>query len=56
MLRKEFFTEEEDGMLSTEAVVLIAAIGIILTLGVTALFNGMNTYFNAWANFFSTGS
>jgi Flp pilus assembly pilin Flp len=55
MTWKDFFMEEEDGTLSTEMVVLIAAIGIILTVGVSALFTGMSGYFQSWANFFSSG-
>ena len=56
MLRKNFFTGEEDANLSTEMVVLIAAIGIILVVGVTALFNAMSNYFSSWAAFFAGGS
>jgi Flp pilus assembly pilin Flp len=55
MTWKDFFMEEEDGTLSTEMVVLIAAIGIILTVGVSALFTGMSGYFQSWADFFSSG-
>jgi Flp pilus assembly pilin Flp len=57
MLMKEFFTEEEDGMLSTEMVVLIAAIGVLLTVGVGILFKAMSDFFGNWADFFNgTGS
>jgi Flp pilus assembly pilin Flp len=56
MLRKNFFTEEEDGTLSTEMVVLIAAIGLVLTVGVYALFGAMSGYFNSWAKFFNGSS
>ena len=56
MLWKDFFTKEEDGTVSTEMVVIIAAIGLLLGVGVSVLFNAMSTYFSAWATFFSAGS
>ena len=56
MLRKEFFMGEEDGTVSTEMVVIIAAIGLLLGVGVSVLFTALSDYFNAWATFFSAGS
>jgi Flp pilus assembly pilin Flp len=53
MLWKNFFTEEDGGAYATEMVVIIAAIGILLGVGVSVLFNAMSDYFGRWATFFS---
>lgn len=55
MLGKKFFKEEYGGALSTEMVVLIAVICILLPLAVGILYTGMRDYFTTWAGFFSGG-
>ncbi len=50
------FYQEEQGAVVTEYVVFVAVIGVILAVGVTALFNGMSSLFNAWAQYFGAGS
>lgn len=55
MLMKKFFKEESGGALSTEMVVLIAVICILLAGAVSVLFQGMRDYFTTWAGFFSGG-
>jgi Flp pilus assembly pilin Flp len=52
MLRIDFF-RREDGVISTEYVVFVACIGVLLVVGVSALYNAMSAYFNSWATFFS---
>ena len=53
MLLRNFFREEQNGTVATEYVVFVAAIGIILAVGVFALYNGMEAVFNAWAGYFT---
>jgi Flp pilus assembly pilin Flp len=53
MLSKNSFMKEEDATVSTEMVVIIAAIGILLGVGVSLLFTAMSNYFAQWATFFS---
>jgi hypothetical protein len=55
MLRKDFFKEEDGGPLSAEMVIMIAAVGVLLGVGVSVLFNAMSDYFALWAGFFSGG-
>jgi Flp pilus assembly pilin Flp len=50
------FLKDDQGVVSVEYVIFVAAIGIILAVGVTALFNGMKTLFTAWAGYFGGGS
>ena len=50
---KKFIQQNKGGPVTTEYVIFVAAIGIILIVGVTALFNGMKNLFNAWAVYFS---
>jgi Flp pilus assembly pilin Flp len=55
MLRKDFF-RKEDGVISAEYVIFVAAIAILLAVGVSVLFNAMSNYFATWAGFFAGGS
>jgi Flp pilus assembly pilin Flp len=50
------FYEEDHGTVVTEYVVFVAVIGVVLAIGVTALFSGMTTLFTAWAKYFGAGS
>ena len=55
MLKKEFLRGEDGGPLSAEMVILIAAVGLLLGVGVSLLYNAMSNYFASWATFFSGG-
>jgi Flp pilus assembly pilin Flp len=46
------FLQEDRGAIVTEYVIFVCVIGIILAVGVTALFNGMRNLFGAWAGYF----
>lgn len=50
------FLKDDQGVVSVEYVLMVAAIGTILVVGVVALFNSMSDCFNTWANFFSGGN
>ena len=50
---RNFLREEHGGPVATEYVVFVAAIGIIMAVGVFALYNGMEAVFNAWAGYFA---
>jgi hypothetical protein len=54
MFKKEFF-KQEDAMLSAEYVLFVAAVLILLAVGVGVLFNSMSNYFASWEAFFSGG-
>lgn len=56
MLDKNFLREEQGGPVTTEYVVFVAAIGIIMAVGVITLYNGMAAVFNAWAGYFAAPS
>jgi Flp pilus assembly pilin Flp len=47
------FLKDDQGVVSVEYVVFVAAIAICLIAGIVALMNGMSSYFNSWAAFFS---
>jgi Flp pilus assembly pilin Flp len=49
------FLRDEKGVVATEYVVFVAAIGTILVLGVYVLFNAMSGMFSTWANYFNAG-
>lgn len=51
---KKFLKEDQGGPIATEYVIFVAAIGIIMAVGVAALFNGMKDLFGAWAGYFGT--
>lgn len=46
----------DDASVAVEYVVFVAAVGIILIVGVAALFNSMSGLFNQWANYFNSQS
>ncbi len=49
------FLREDQGAITAEYVVFVAAIGIIMAVGVTVLFNAMKALFGAWAGYFGAG-
>lgn len=53
---RNFFRGDQSGAVVTEYVVFVAAIGIILVVGVAALFNGMKALFGNYAQYFGAGS
>ena len=55
MLKKDFLRGEDGGPLTAEMIILIAAVGILLGVGVSLLFNAMSNYFASWATFFGGG-
>jgi Flp pilus assembly pilin Flp len=50
------FLDDDQGVMATEYVIFVAAVGIIMAVGATALFNGMKSVFGAWASYFGGGS
>jgi Flp pilus assembly pilin Flp len=50
------FLEDEQGVVATEYVIFVAAIGILMAVGVSALFGAMSNLFGAWARYFGGGS
>ena len=52
MMVKKLIGEDKGGPITTEYVIFVAAIGIIMAVGVTALFNSMSNLFTAWASYF----
>jgi Flp pilus assembly pilin Flp len=49
------FLMDDQGVITTEYVIFVAAAGVIMAVGVTALFNGMKAVFGAWASYFGGG-
>jgi len=47
------FLKGNEGVIASEYVVFVAAIGIILVLGVWLLFTSISGYYGAWGNYFS---
>ena len=46
----------DEGSVAVEYVVFVAAVGIILIVGVAALFNSMSGLFKQWAQYFNSQS
>ena len=53
---KHFWRDERGGVLATEYILFVAAIGIILVVGVAVLFGGLSALVGAYAGYFSKGS
>ena len=53
---KHLFSDDQAGVLAAEYVIFVAAIGIILVVGVAALLGGMSDLFAAWSNYFQAPS
>jgi len=49
------FLKDEKGVIATEYVIFVAAIGMLLTVGVGLLFNSMGGLFSSWATYFGAG-
>jgi Flp pilus assembly pilin Flp len=59
MAKKMFllnFLKDDQGVVSVEYILMVAAAGTLLIVGVAALMNAMSGYFNGWATFFNAGS
>ncbi len=52
---KEFLREHQ-GVASMEYVLFVAAMGIILIVGVGVLFRALGNFFTSWAGYFGGGS
>ena len=50
------FMQGNEGVIASEYVVFVAAIGIILVLGVWLLFTSISGVYSAWGNYFSAGN
>jgi Flp pilus assembly pilin Flp len=50
------FLQEDQGAVVVEYVILVAAAGLVLAIGVGVMFSGMSDLFNAWAGYFAGGS
>ncbi len=48
-----FLKEDRGGPVTTEYVVFVAAIGILMAVGVGIMFNAMKALFTAWATYFT---
>jgi len=48
------FLQEEQGVVALEYVILVAAAGVVLAIGVGVMFSGMSDLFFAWAKYFGT--
>ncbi len=58
MLEKTVFKKllDEKGVIPVEYLVFVAAIGTILIVGTTFLFDSLKGLFGAWAGYFNAGS
>jgi Flp pilus assembly pilin Flp len=52
-MRIKKFLQEDGGMVATEYVMFVAAIGILMAVGVGILFSAMSDFFSSWASYFS---
>jgi Flp pilus assembly pilin Flp len=50
------FLQEDQGVVTVEYVILVAAAGLVLAVGVGVMFNGMSSLFSAWSGYFGGGS
>jgi Flp pilus assembly pilin Flp len=46
------FLQSDEGIVSTEYIIFVAAIGTLLVVGVAFLFNAMGSFFQSWAAYF----
>ena len=46
------FLREDQGVIAVEYIVFVAAIGTVLIIGVTLLFNALGAFFGSWATYF----
>ncbi len=50
------FLQEDQGVVTVEYVLLVAAAGLVLAAGVWVMFNGMSSLFTAYAGYFAGAS
>ncbi len=50
------FLQGNEGVVASEYVVFVAAIGIILVVGVWLLFTSISGVYAAWGNYFTAGN
>ncbi len=48
------FMSQEGGSVAAEYVIFVAAVGILLIVGVGVLFGSLSGLFGSWANYFNT--
>ena len=46
------FLQEDQGVIASEYIVFVAAIGILMAVGVGILFNSLGNFFGSWATYF----
>ena len=46
------FLREDKGVIAVEYIIFVAAIGTVLIVGVTFLYNALGTFFTSWATYF----
>jgi Flp pilus assembly pilin Flp len=56
MRRLRLFLNDEQGVVPTEYVIMVAAIGVLLAAGIVVLLQAMSGLFAAWARYFAGGS
>ncbi len=53
-MRANKFLQQDDGVVAAEYVVFVAAIGILLAVGVAFLINALGNFFGSWATYFGS--
>ena len=48
---KEFFREDK-GVIAAEYIIFVAAVGILMAVGVGIMFTAMGNFFGSWAAYF----
>lgn len=56
LMKIKKFLREDDGVIAVEYVILVAAAGLVLAIGVYVMVRGMSDLFAAWAGYFAGGS
>lgn len=56
LMKIQKFLREERGAVAVEYVILVAAAGILLGVGVIFFMNAMSGVFTSWANYFNAAS
>ncbi len=46
------FLQEDKGVIAVEYIVFVAAIGTVMIIGVTLLFDALSAFFGSWATYF----
>ena len=50
------FLQGNEGVIASEYVVFVAAVGVLLIVGVGVLFTSMSGLFSGWASYFNVSS